>query len=353
MSSPGSGSAPSAGRQFDAIAGGWRMPGEFEAHAATWMAWPCRAEIWGEHLQAVRQDYARLARTIAQFEPVLMVAPPALADQARSVCGCSVHIVPLPIDDSWSRDSGPTFLTDANGGLRAAAFTFNAWGGKYQPHAQDAQLARRIAAHLQIAAEGSTLVLEGGGIFSDGEGTLVTTETCLLNANRNPGLSRREVDAELRRMLGVRTIIWLPGDPTELETNGHIDGLMAFSAPGKVLVESIEDRGDPRHEILRENRRALELASDAKGRRFELLPIGEAERAAAIGSRYCRSYVNFYVLNGAVIAPAYGLPSDATVQTLLQRAYPERRIVMLPIGAIAVGGGGFHCITQQQPRVSA
>ena len=328
------------------------MPAEFEPHSATWMAWPCRTEIWGEHLAAVRQDYARLARTIAQFEPLLMVAPPALAGEARQICGCSVQVVECPIDDSWARDAGPTFLINREGGLMATAFTFNAWGNKYHPHDQDAQLARRIAAHLQAPVADSALVLEGGGIFSDGEGTLVTTETCLLNDNRNPGMSRREVEAELRRMLGVRKVIWLPGDPTELETNGHIDGLMAFTAPGKALIETIADPADPRHGILRENRRALELATDAQGRHFELLPIEEADRSCAIGERYCRSYVNFYVVNGAVIAPAYGIDADARVESLLRRAFPQRRIIMLPIGAIAIGGGGFHCITQQQPRVA-
>ncbi len=317
------------------------------------MAWPCRDEIWGEHLQAVRQDYARLARTIAQFEPLLMIAPPALAGEAQRECGCSVQVLPLPIDDSWTRDSGPTFLVNGVGGLMATAFTFNAWGGKYHPHDQDAQLAGRIAEHLQVPVARSPLVLEGGAIFSDGEGTLVTTETCLLNPNRNPGMSKQEVERELVRMLGVRKVIWLPGDPTELETNGHIDGLMAFTAPGKALVETLQDPTDPRHEILAENRRALELATDAKGRHLELLPIEEADHACAVGERYCRSYVNFYLTNGAVIAPAYGIAADARVESLLRRAFPGRRIIMLPIGAIAIGGGGFHCITQQQPRAAA
>lgn len=326
------------------------MPAEFEPHTATWMAWPCREALWNGHLAAVKHDYANLARTIAGFEPLFMVAPPDRADEARRMCGPTVQVIPLPIDDSWTRDSGPTFLVNDSRHVCATAFTFNAWGEKYWPYSEDARLARRIAAHVDVPVEGSSLVLEGGSIFSDGEGTLLTTESCLLNPNRNPGWSKTQIEREIRRMLGVQTIIWLPGDPTETETDGHIDGLLALPAPGRALMEQIEDPSDPRHEILTENRRALELAVDARGRRFEIAAIEEASAEVARGPRYCRSYANFYVLNGAVIAPAYGLDSDSRVEQLLGRAYPGRRIVMLPIGHIAIGGGGFHCITQQQPR---
>jgi agmatine deiminase len=326
-----------------------RMPAEFEMHAATWMAWPTRREIWGDHFADVKADYARLATTIAGFEPVWMVASPADAAEARRYCGERVSVVPLPIDDSWARDAGPIFLIDAQGALAASAWRFTAWGEKYHPHDQDALLGRRIAAHLDVPVVTSDLALEGGAILVDGQGTLVTTETCLLNPNRNPGLSRAEVEAELMRVLGVRKIVWLPGDPLETETDGHIDGLMAFAAPGRALVEVTDDTSDPRFEILRENRRALELATDALGRPFEMLPIREAERSTQVGDRYCRSYVNFYVVNGAVIAPAYGRPSDHEVEEVLCAAFPDRQIVMLPIGWIAIGGGGFHCVTQQQP----
>ena len=329
------------------------MPAEFEPHAATWMAWPSRPEIWGDDFAAVKADYARLARTIAHFEPLRMAAPAASIAEARAACGDSVQVIEIPIDDSWARDSGPTFLIDGRGATIATAWTFNAWGGKYHPHDQDALFARRVAAHLQVPVEASAMVLEGGGIFSDGEGTLVTTETCLLNTNRNPHMSKAEVETELRRMLGVHTVIWLPGDPTEVETNGHIDGLMAFTAPGKALIEEISDSTDERFEILRENRRALELAVDAKGRRLELMSIEEADPSIAVGSRYCRSYVNFYTVNGAVIAPAYGIAADARVEATLKRAFPGRCVIMLPIGRIATGGGGFHCITQQQPKAAA
>jgi agmatine deiminase len=327
----------------------YRMPAEFERHAATWMAWPTRREIWGEHFAEVKADYARLAGTIARFEAVRMVASPQHAAEARQLCGASVAVVEFPIDDSWMRDAGPVFLADDRGALAASVWRFTAWGHKYHPHDQDALLARRIAAQRRLPVVTSDLALEGGAILVDGEGTLVTTETCLLNPNRNPGLSRAEVDAELRRVLGVRKIVWLPGDPLETETDGHIDGLMALAAPGRALVEANDDATDPRFEILRENRRALELATDARGRRFEIVPIAEADRSTAVGERYCRSYVNFYIVNGAVIAPAYGRPTDDEVREVLRGVFPDRQIVMLPIGRIAMGGGGFHCVTQQEP----
>ena len=326
-----------------------RMPAEFERHDATWMAWPARREIWGSLFTQVKDDYASLAKTIARFEPIRMVANPSDAEEARRLCGSAVSVVEIPIDDSWSRDSGPVFLLDQRGGLAAAAWRFTAWGHKYSPNDEDALLARRIAARLGVPVSSSDLALEGGAILADGQGTLITTESCLLNANRNPGLRKAEVEAELIRVLGVQKVIWLPGDPTETETDGHIDGLMALSAPGRALFEVNEDAMDARFEILRENRRALELATDARGRKFDITPIEEVDRALSVGERYCRSYVNFYIVNGGVIAPAYGVASDARVESVLRGAFPDRAVVMLPIGAIAVGGGGFHCITQQQP----
>jgi agmatine deiminase len=333
----------------DTLPAGLRLPAEFEPHVATWMAWPCRRSVWGDHFDEVCDDYARLARTIARFEPLRMVANAADAAEARQRCGATVEVVEIPIDDSWARDSGPVFLSNATGGRAAASFKFTSWGYKYAPYDQDAQLAARVGAHVGVPVIASPLALEGGALACDGEGTLITTETCLLNANRNPGLSKTEVEAELRRVLRVEKVIWLPGDPTELETNGHIDGIFAYTAPARGLLEEVLDPSDPRHSILAENRRALELARDARGRRIEFAPIGEAPPGLAVGERYCRSYVNFYIANGAVIAPAYGIAMDATIESTLRRAFPDREIVLLPIGAIAIGGGGFHCITQQEP----
>ena len=334
---------------FDAVSAGLRWPAEFERHTRTWMAWPVRRALWGEHLESVCADYGRLARAISQFEPVVMVANPGDGAAAQAECGANVMVVEIPIDDSWTRDSGPTFIVGARQERKAVTWRFNGWGESFVPFDKDARLASRIAEAAAVPVVASQLVVEGGAIVTDGEGTLVTTESCLLSPRRNGDLRKVEVEAELKRMLGVSKVIWLPGDPSEAETDGHIDGIMAFARPGVVVLESSSDRTHDRYEVLRENRRALELARDAAGRSIAIVPIPSANDAVPVGNRYCRSYVNFYIANGAVIAPAYGISSDDDIASLLQEVFPTRRVVMLPIGCIAVGGGGFHCVTQQEP----
>jgi agmatine deiminase len=336
---------------FDAAADGFSMPGEFERHAATWMAWPTRRALWGEHLAAVKTDYARLAVAISRYEPVMMVARAQDAADAQAQCGATVRIVTLDIDDSWARDSGPIFLRSPSGKLVASSWHFNAWGRKFEPYDEDAALGLRIAEHLSVPHVEGRVTLEGGGILSDGEGTLYATETCILNPNRNPGWSKREVEADMKRVLGVEKIVWLPGDALETGTDGHIDGILALVAPARALLEVTPDRSDPRHAILAENRRALELATDARGRRIEFADIPELPREAAPNEAYCRSYVNFYIANGAVIAPLYGHPLDETALDVLRRAFPDRTVAGVPIGLIPEGGGGFHCVTQQQPAI--
>jgi agmatine deiminase len=333
---------------------GFSMPAEWAPHAGCWMAWPKRTDLWREYLEAAREDYVRVAQAIAGFEPVTLLADPEHAADARRRCGPSVNVVSMPIDDSWLRDSGPTVVVDAAGRRAAAAFTFNAWGGKYQPFDRDAALGASIAALAGIPAYRSTLVVEGGGFLSDGEGTLITAETCVLNPNRNPGWTKAEADAELRAMLGIKKVIWLPGDATDTETDGHVDGYVAFVKPAAVLCEVVADPEDPRYAIMAENRRVLETETDARGRRFELLPIVEAPRSAVPRGQegYCRSYVNFYIANGAIIAPAYGIAEDASAALTLRRAYPGREVVLVALNDLFRGGGGIHCITQQQPAGS-
>jgi agmatine deiminase len=333
---------------------GYTMPAEWAPHAGCWMAWPTRRELWGEHLDGARADHARVARTIARFEPVTMVANTDEAADAAHQCGPSIKVLAMPIDDSWLRDSAPTFLVGDRGARAAAAFTFNAWGAKFAAYDQDAAVGERIAAAAGVPAYRSSLVVEGGGFLSDGEGTLLTAETCVLNPNRNPGWTRAQAEAELRAMLGVEKVIWLPGDVTDTGTDGHVDGYVAFIRPGAVLCEVVADPADPRYGIMAENRRALALARDARGRAFELVPIAEAPRSVAAGRAdgYCRSYVNFYIANGAVVAPAYGIAEDTAVFDTLRAAYSGREIAMVPLDDLFGGGGGIHCITQQEPQAA-
>jgi agmatine deiminase len=330
---------------------GFAMPAESAPHAGCWLAWPKRYEFWGAHHAAACADTARVANTIARFEPVTMVADPPATAAARALCDPGVRILALPLDDSWLRDTGPTYVVDARGGRAAAVFTFNSWGGKYHPFDQDALLGARIAAAGGDRVFTSDLVIEGGGFYSDGDGTLITAETCVLNANRNPGLSKARAEAELCRMLGMRKVVWVPGDVTDTVTDGHVDGFLAVIRPAALLLEEVVDPADPRHRLMAENRRALELATDARGRSFEFVGIAEAPRSVAPvdATGYCRSYVNFYLANGAVIVPKYGIPEDASVVATLARCYPERQIVPVALAALFRGGGGIHCITQQEP----
>jgi agmatine deiminase len=328
---------------------GLRMPGEWVSHARCWMAWPHRADLWGDVLADAQRTYARVARAIAAFEPVTMIAAPEAVAEAARVCTPAIEILPLAIDDSWARDSGPSFLSGPGGCRAATAWRFNAWGGKFERYAEDAQLAPRVCDRLGFACYASPLHLEGGAFHVDGEGTVITTESCALNPNRNPGLTKREVERELCHALGASKVVWLPGAPGEGDiTDGHVDGLACFVRPGLVLLETLTGDAATRA-LLRENRCALEGVTDAKGRPLEVVEMEEAWEAEPESATWCRSFINFYVANGGVVMPAYGVPGDARARAVIEKVYPDRRVVQIDIRRVAIGGGGIHCITQQQP----
>lgn len=315
------------------------------------MAWPCRTEVWGDRLEETKRGYAAVAKTIRQFEPVTVLVAPTDAQEARQLLGPDIDILEMPIDDSWTRDSGPCFVVNGKGELAGVDLRFNAWGNKYQPHDQDALMARRMLEHVGVPRFSTQLTAEGGGLSVDGDGTLITTESCFLNANRNPGWTRQDVEIELMQLLGVKKVIWLPGNVEETETDGHVDGIAAFVRPGVALIERSSDPTLPGADIMEENVKALESATDAKGRPIELVFIEEAHGADAHGCRFCRSYVNGYIANGGVVIPSYGIPEDDRARAIYESVFPDRRVVQVPINDIAVGGGGVHCITQQQPTV--
>jgi agmatine deiminase len=327
---------------------GFSMPGEWREHTCCWMAWPCRSGLWA-NARATGEAYARVANTIARFEPVKMLAPSHKLSEARRLLQAGVEIIEMSIDDSWTRDSGPNFLINGDGELAGSTWRFNAWGGKYTPCDQDARMGARILELAGAHAFASVLVAEGGGVTVDGEGTVITTETCFLNPNRNPGWTRHEVERELCRTLGASKVIWIPGDPQDTETDGHVDGIAAFIEPGRVLVEINPDATDPHHEIGEINRAALAHQTDARGRRLELDFIHEGSYHPGVWNGGCSSYVNAYLANGAVVVPGYGYARDPEAVETYERLYPDREVVQVPIHDIAVGGGGVHCITQQQP----
>jgi agmatine deiminase len=329
---------------------GFRMPAEWERHARCWLAWPDREDLWGPSLPDSKRAYANVARAIASFEPVTVIASPDSVADAASHCGPEVETLAVEIDDAWLRDTAPAFLVGPDGARAAAAWHFNAWGGSFDRYEKDAVVADRLCEHLGFALYRAGLRFEGGGLCVDGEGTILTTESCVLNPNRNPGMSREEVERELLHALGASKVIWLPGELGEGDvTDGHVDGLACFARPGLVLMETRTDPESPRQKVLRENRRALEGATDARGRPIEIVEMEDAWQAEPESDSFCISYINFYVANGGVVMPSYGIPADASARAVIEKAFPDRDVVQVDIRKIAICGGGIHCITQQQP----
>lgn len=334
----------------------YRMPAEWSEHEGCLMAWPTREELWGSVLDEAKEEYANVARAIAAFEPVTMVAPPGHGDEARVRCGAGgatgVTVIELPLDDSWFRDSAPLFVLDGDGNRAGVDFRFNAWGGKHHPFDADDRVSALLLEHLGAERIASDMILEGGAITVDGEGTLITTEQCLLHPNRNPGLSRDEIEAELKARLGVTKVIWLPyGGLLDTETDGHVDGVCAFAAPGRVVVSLPSDPDHPDHARMRANRAVLKAVTDARGRRLEIVDVPQTAFADLAEGEVEVSYLNYYVANGGVVVPVAGLPQDEDALAVIASAYPGRKVVGVRAPAIAFGGGGVHCITQQIPVV--
>ncbi|MCK7627406.1 agmatine deiminase family protein [Streptomyces sp. RS10V-4] len=328
-----------------------RMPAEWTPHDACLMAWPSRESLWGAAFGAARREYAEVARAISAFEPVLMVAAPGQGAAARALCGADVEIIELPLDDSWLRDSGPVFVFTDDGRRVGVDFRFNAWGGKHRPWDADDRLTALLLTRLGIERVHSPMVLEGGSFTVDGEGTLITTEQCLLHPNRNPAMTRADIEAELGRRLGAEKVIWLPyGGLEDTETDGHVDGVCAFVAPGKVVAFVPDDERHPDFARMRTNRDLLAAVTDARGRRLEIIELPQTAYGTVGGEPVEVGYLNFYLANGGVVVPVGGGDRDEDALAVLAAALPGRRVVGVPAPTLAHGGGGVHCITQQLPR---
>ena len=352
-------------------ADGFRMPGEFELHSGCWMAWPERTDNWREGAGPGQAAYAEVATAIAASEPVTMAVSDAQFERARSLLPAAVRVVEIATDDAWMRDTGPTFVVDGDGGRRGVDWRFNAWGGEqgglYSPWDHDDRVAAKVLEVEGADRYRAPLVLEGGAIHVDGEGTVLATEQCLLNRNRNPDLSRAQIELALREYLGAEKVVWLGRGVFEDETDGHVDNLACFARPGLVLLTWSEDPADPQHEISREARERLERETDARGRPFEVITLpspgpltitpAEAEGVEAVpgtkprraGDRLAASYVNFYLGNSRVVFPLLDERTDPEAQAILGRCFPAREIVGVPAREILLGGGNIHCITQQVP----
>lgn len=330
---------------------GFVMPPEWAPHERCWMAWPCRTEHWGDRLGAARQAYADVAKAIAVFEPVTMVARPELTAEASLQCGQGVSVLPLEYDDAWIRDTAPTFVRNGEGLLAGIDWHFNGYGQRSPEYAHDAALAERICRRLKVPRFEAPIVFEGGALQVDGEGTGLVCAASVLDPQRNPGRSQAEIEAVLCDHLGLETVIWLPQGLVDDATGGHVDNLACFAAPGVVLALSGGDADDPNRPILEDNLARLRAARDAKGRELEVIEIQQpAARQREDGRRLTASYINFYLANEAVIVPIFDDPMDGAAFHAVQAAFPERQIVEIDVGDLIHGGGGIHCITQQQPK---
>jgi agmatine deiminase len=316
------------------------MPAEWQAHKRSWMCWPCRDGLWPD-IGAARRAYADVARAIAAFEPVVMAARPEQAGEAAGMTGVETWAVPL--DDSWARDIGPTFLRGA-----AIQWRFNAWGGKYSPFDQDACFGERLAGREGLPLTVSPLVCEGGAIHSDGQGTLLTTEQCLLNPNRNPGLDKDAVTEILCDATGAERVLWLGGEFSDCETDGHVDNIACFIPPGgkaRVLVGVPDSSAHPDHvpvkdAVSRLRRAGLEIVELVQPRLL---------RRDRHGRLLQTSYVNFALCNGGLVMPVFDDPHDDAARAVLADCFPDRVIKAAPGLDIVAGGGGIHCITLGQP----
>lgn len=354
-------------------ADGYRMPAEFEPHSGCWMAWPERPDNWRLGAAPAQEAFAAVAEAIAVSEPVTMAVSDAQFERCRSLLSPAIRVVEVSADDAWMRDTGPTFVVDGTGGRRGVDWRFNAWGGHegglYARWDRDDRVAAKVLEIETADRYRAPLVLEGGSVHVDGEGTVLTTEECLLNPNRNPELSREQVERALCDHLGAETVIWLGRGVHEDETDGHIDNLACFARPGVVLLSWSDDESDPQHAISREALDRLRRATDARGRAFEVVRLPspgplemKAEEAAGVeagvgtrprraGDRLAASYVNFYLANSRVILPLLDERYDEQAAEILRGCFPEREVVGIPAREILLGGGNVHCITQQVPAV--
>lgn len=353
-------------------ADGFMMPAEWSPHAGCLMLFPYRPDNWRENAVPAQLAFAQVAQAISRFEPVTVGVSAPLRSLAESLLGPNVRIVNLEADDAWMRDVGPTFVVDSHGGLRGVDWIFNAWGGHvgglYPSWERDDGVAAAVCADLDVPRYRADVVLEGGAIHVDGEGTLLTTRQCLLNPNRNPQLTESEIERRLRDYLAVERVIWLDDGVYLDETDGHIDNLACFVRPGEILLTWTDDPNDPQYDISRAACAVLMDSTDARGRRLTVhrihqpgpLTVTASEAAGVIqspgtqprraGDRMAASYVNFYIANGGIVMPLYGGPYDTPALAKMRALFPDRIVVGIPAREILLGGGSIHCITQQVPR---
>ena len=335
-----------------------RMPAEWEPHQRTWMAFPPPNDTFGpvgsSTLDRARAAWSKVARVIARYEPVTVIADPRDATPAREWLGQGIDVLEIPLDDAWLRDSGPTFVHSADGSLAAVDWIFNGWGAQHwAAWSKDQNVARSVAAGIDVPVRPSSLVNEGGGFHVDGEGTVLLTETVQLDPGRNPGATKESVEAEVHAALGTTKAIWLPRgltrDYDEFGTRGHVDIVAAFGGPGTILLHRQDDPAHPDHAVYLQLKAVLGGQLDAQGRPLRIIDV-PAPTTLKDGEGWVDwSYINHYVANDVVVLCAFDDPNDAIAAGILERTYPGRTVELVDARDIFAFGGGIHCITQQQP----
>lgn len=321
-----------------------RWPAEWETHKATWMAWPCRTEIWTNGLEKAQLAFAEVANTIADYEPLFMLVKPEHKSFATKKLSSSVTLVEMAIDDSWTRDTAPIWIEE-NGQAVALDFQFNAWGNKFSPYGNDAKVAENIIKYTGCQSRKFDMVLEGGAVHSNGKGILLTTKECLLNPNRNPSLTQQQIEAVLLEQFGAERVVWLDkGVAGDVDTDGHIDNIACFVDEDLVISQNC-DKLSENYSIYEENRAIL------KEHNIKLVEISEPEARYEDGLRAPLSYINFYIANDAIIMPSFGCKQDDEAKSVLTDLFPRRSVHQIDANEILVGGGGIHCITMQQPKI--
>jgi agmatine deiminase len=334
-----------------------RQPAEWERHRNCWLAWPGHGHLWQAHLGAAQAEWTALCVAIAEDggEALDLLVPDAAAEEAARKALAPVlaqaRFHRVPVGDIWLRDTAPIFVQAAAGGLQAACFRFNGWGGKYVLPDDD-QVAMRVAALSGLPCREQGWILEGGSVEGDGEGTLLSTRQCLLNPNRNPGMDQAQIEAALKEGLGAEKVLWLENGLLNDHTDGHIDTLARFVAPGVVVCMEAQDPADPNAATLDHIADDLAAMSDARGRKLQVRRVPSPGMVLdEEGELLPASFVNFYIGNHSVVVPTYGTPFDEAAVAALAPLFPGRRVVGRSARAILSGGGAFHCITQQQPEV--
>lgn len=329
------------------------MPAEFAPHEETLMCWPVNADIYGSQLSDAQHAHADVAKVISQYEPVRMLTPAHLVEQAQTLCGSTVRVEVVDIDDSWCRDTGPVYVYDENDMRIATDWVFNGWGQRFTPHNQDDALASHVARIRGDYSVRMNMVFEGGALNVDGRGLGITTMQCLLNPNRNPTMSQSDIERTLSDVLGVSHMVWLPfGLSLDADTDGHVDNVAVCTPTDQVLLQGCLPTDEEDFIRTSVNEKVARNSTDANGRSLNVevlpvLPYVETQRGMK-----CVPYINYYVANGCVVVPTTGHEADHDMVQVIESMYPRRDVIPVPVGAIlALGGGGIHCITQQVPAL--